>query len=272
MLDPTTVASIADELLAAYDGASTLPPITASRPELDLDDAYDVLTELAERRQAAGWKPVGRKIGFTNRTIWKAFDVDAPMWAHVWDRTVLDAPNGWVTVDLTPLVQPRLEPEVVFGLRGPVPVTDDPTEVLAAVEWVAPGFEIVQCHYPDWRFTLADCTASFALHARLIVGRRLIVDQTERDHLAAVLASFEATLARDGIVIDRGAGTNVLGSPALALAHLAEVLDHRAESQSLTAGELVTTGTITNAAPLDPGHTWTSNYGELGLEGLTLTT
>jgi 2-keto-4-pentenoate hydratase len=92
------------------------------------------------------------------------------------------------------------------------------------------------------------------------------------DRGVAMLASFEATLARDGIVIDRGVGSNVLGSPALALAHLAKVVDRRAESAGLTAGELVTTGTITDAAPLEPGHTWTSNYGELGLEGLTLKT
>lgn len=272
MLDPMTVASIADELLAAYDGATTMPPITASRPGFDVDGAYEVLAELAARRQAAGWLPVGRKIGFTNRTIWEAYGVDAPMWAHVWDRTVLDAPDGHVTVDLAPLVQPRLEPEVVVGLRRPVPVTDDPSRVLAAVEWIAPGFEIVQCHYPNWRFTLADCIASFGLHARLVVGPRVIIDQTHRDHLAAVLASFEATLARDGIVVDSGVGSNVLGSPALALEHLAELLDRRAESPALTGGEMITTGTITDAAPLEPGHTWTSNYGELGLEGLTLTT
>jgi 2-oxo-3-hexenedioate decarboxylase len=272
MLNPTTVASIADDLLAAYEGASTLPPITESRPELDVDGAHDVLAELGARRRAAGWIPVGRKIGFTNRTIWAADGVDAPMWAHVWDRTVVDEPGGQVAVDLTPFVQPRIEPEVVFGLRGPVPVTDDPCEVLAAVEWMAPGFEIVQCHYPDWRFTLPDCTASFALHARLVVGRRVVIDQSDRKRLAAVLASFEATLTRDGLVIDRGVGSNVLGSPALALAHLAEVLDRRPEWPALTAGELITTGTITDAAPLEPGHTWTSSYGELGLEGLTITT
>jgi 2-oxo-3-hexenedioate decarboxylase len=270
VLNPMMVASIADELLAAYDGASMLAPITTSRPELDVDGAYDVLAELAQRRLAAGWMPVGRKIGFTNRTIWAVYGVDAPMWAHVWDRTLLDAPDGVVTLELASLVQPRIEPEVVFGLRGPVPVTDDPTEVLAAVEWMAPGFEIVQCHYPGWRFTLADSTASFGLHARLVVGPRVVVDQEDRERLAAVLTSFEATLACDGIVIDRGVGSNVLGSPASALAHLADVLDRR--GPALAAGELVTTGTITDAAPLEPGHTWTSDYGELGLQGLTLTT
>ena len=39
----------------------------------------------------------------------------------------------------------------------------------------------------------------------------------------------------------------------------------------LAAGEIVTTGTITDAWPVVAGETWSSNYGALGLDGLTLT-
>ena len=34
---------------------------------------------------------------------------------------------------------------------------------------------------------------------------------------------------------------------------------------------MITTGTITDAWPVAAGETWTSDYGELGIEGLTLT-
>jgi 2-oxo-3-hexenedioate decarboxylase len=39
----------------------------------------------------------------------------------------------------------------------------------------------------------------------------------------------------------------------------------------LAAGEIVTTGTITDAWPVVPGETWSSDYGALGLAGMTLT-
>ncbi len=167
-------------------------------------------------------------------------------------------------------MQPRIEPEVVFKLKAPVPLTDDPLALLAAVEWIAPGFEIVQSHFPDWKFTAADCTAAFGLHGALVVGAPVAVDDANRAQLAAALPIFAVTLSRGDQVIDRGVGANVLDSPALALAHLARLLAEQPQAPKLAAGEIVTTGTITDAWPVAPGETWSSDYGMLGLDGLTL--
>jgi 2-keto-4-pentenoate hydratase len=71
-------------------------------------------------------------------------------------------------------------------------------------------------------------------------------------------------------VIDRGVGSNVLGSPALALAHLAKLLAEQPQAPKLAAGEIVTTGTITDAWPVKAGEVWCSDYGALGLDGLIL--
>ena len=79
------------------------------------------------------------------------------------------------------------------------------------------------------------------------------------------------TLSRGGAVVDRGVGANVLGSPALALAHLARLLAEQPQFSPLAAGEIVTTGTITDAWPVAPGEAWSSDYGALGLTGVTLT-
>ncbi len=75
------------------------------------------------------------------------------------------------------------------------------------------------------------------------------------------------TLSRGGTVVDRGVGANVLGSPALALAHLARLLAEQPQFSPLAAGEIVTTGTITDAWPVAPGEAWSSDYGALGLDG-----
>src|SRR5438552_6258323 len=209
---------IADALIAAYDTATTLPPITATAPDFSVADGYAVLHDIETRRRAEGWKAVGRKIGFTNRTIWPRYGVYQPMWAHVWSRTVHFARDGKAALPLNSLVQPRIEPEVVFKLKGPVPLTDDAAAVLACVEWMAPGFEIVQSHFPDWKFAAADCTAAFGLHGALVIGAPTALDAAARDRLAEMLPEFELTLRRGDAVVDRGSGANVLGSPAPALA------------------------------------------------------
>jgi len=215
--------------------------------------------------------PVGRKIGFTNRTLWPRYGVWLPMWAHVWAHTVRHAAADRATLALAPFVQPRIEPEVVFGLKAPVPIAADALGALACVEWIAPGFEIVQSHFPGWKFAAADCTAAFGLHGALVVGTPLPVTDANRAALATALPAFTLTLRREGALIDTGVGANVLDSPALALVHLARVLARQPQFPPLAAGEMITTGTVTDAWPVAAGESWSSDYGALGLPGLTLT-
>jgi len=270
-MKPPDVAAIAERLIAAYDGATTVAPISAAEPGFDVATAYAVLAEIERRRRAQGWQPAARKIGFTNRTIWPRYGVYQPMWAHAWTHTVQYAPSGRATQSLARLVQPRIEPEVVFRLATPVPATDDVEAILACIEWIAPGFEIVQSHFPDWKFTAADCTAAFGLHGALVVGPPLALSAANRAAVAAALPTFRLELRRGATLVDTGIGANVLGSPALALAHLARVLATQPWAPALAAGEVITTGTVTDAWPVAPGETWTSDYGALGLGGLTLT-
>ncbi len=265
-----SVDELAGRLIAAYDAAHTIAPITAETADFDVAAAYDVLAEIERRRRAQGWVPAGRKIGFTNRTIWPRYGVYEPMWAHMWTHTVQLARNGQATLALNRFVQPRIEPEVVFRLRGPVSGTDDAQEILGDVEWIAAGFEIVQSHFPEWKFKAPDCTAAFGLHGALIVGTPVPVTNANRAALAVALTTFELTLRNGEKVVDRGVGANVLGSPALALAHLVRVVAGQPQFAALAAGEIVTTGTVTDAWPVAPGDTWSSDYGALELPGLRL--
>jgi len=264
------VAAVATRLIDAYDRATTLAPISAGAPAFDVAQAYDVLAEIERRRIAQGWRAIGRKIGFTNRTIWARYGVYQPMWAHVFAHTVHFAPAGSASLALASFVQPRIEPEVVFKLNAPPPAADNAPAVLECIEWIAPGFEIVQSHFPDWKFTAADCTAAFGLHGALVVGAPVALTAANRATIADALPAFTLQLRRGGELIDTGVGANVLGSPVQALAHLVRVLAAQPRSPPLAAGEIVTTGTITDAWPVKPGQTWTSDYGTLGLAGLTL--
>src|SRR5262245_43055113 len=126
--------AIAEGLIAADQHATTLEPISAIEPDFDSVAAYEVLDRISTMRRQQGWTPVGRKIGFTNRTIWELFGVDRAMWAHMWSETVR-LTDGELVVPIDRFVQPRIEPEVVFKLRAPAPRTESPSEMLDAVEW-----------------------------------------------------------------------------------------------------------------------------------------
>jgi len=267
--DPSA-SEIATLLIDCQDRTRTLPPITRSDPSFDVARAYEVLALINARREAQGWSSVGRKIGFTNRTIWERYGVYQPMWAPVWSTSVRFAVNGRAKLPLGGFVQPRIEPEVVFKLAAPPPAIDDADQLLQAIDWIAPGFEVVHSVFPDWKFAAPDCTAASGLHGALVVGAPIAVTTRNRSAFAAKLPVFELALTRNGALVERGVGSNVLGSPVNALAHLVRVLAGQPQFPSLSPGEIVTTGTITDAWPIAPGETWTSDYGTLGLEGLTL--
>ena len=78
------------------------------------------------------------------------------MWGTVYDRTLIKAEKDKATVRLEGLVQPRIEPEICFKLKA-APRSSDPSELLSCIEWMAHSVEIVQCHHPNWKVTIADC-------------------------------------------------------------------------------------------------------------------
>lgn len=267
----TGTAGLARELLDALDRGGTIASIVEREPSFGWDEAYAVAAEIVRLRRARGERPIGRKIGFTNRNIWAEYGATAPIWAHVYDRTVIFAEKHRARVSLRGAARPRLEPEIAFGLAAPVPPgLADPLEVLAAVEWYAPSFEIVDCHFADWKFRSADSAADFSFHWRLVVGKPHPLDRGRLAQLARALAECEVTLSRNGRPAARGVGANALGHPALALAYLADVLARQPLFEPLVRGEIVTTGTLTAALPIAPGETWTSEYGGLPVAGLRL--
>ena len=95
----------------------------------------------------------------------------------MYDDTVHYADAGSATLSIAGMSAPKIEPEIVFRLRGPVDAgTADAAGVLGSVEWVALGFEIIDCVFPDWKFQPADFVAAYGLHAALIVGTPLPVE------------------------------------------------------------------------------------------------
>jgi 2-oxo-3-hexenedioate decarboxylase len=259
---------IATELLDALDGNATIGTVTGRDPGFDVDAAYRVSAEILRRRRARGEKPIGRKIGFTNRTIWAEYGVAVPIWACVYDSTVtyFDEPGGRLAIGH--LVQPRIEPEIVLHFKSAPRVTEDESELLSCVDWIAHGYEVVQCHYPDWKFGAADAIAAFGLHGALVVGPRRPVEG--RADVIHKLRTFTITLARNGRMERQGGGSNVLDSPLLAVAHLLDVLKDQQGFEPLQAGELVTTGSLTSPAPIRSGETWNTDLSGIELPGLHL--
>ena len=264
------VTQLASELLAAYDSAGLVALPSARPGGLALDEAYAVSRRLAELRIARGERPLGWKIGFTNRSIWDRYGVHAPIWGPVWDSSVALLDGTDATASLTGLSQPRLEPEVVFGFERTPSAGMSLAELQGCLAWVAHGFEIVHTHCAEWRFTLPDTVADFALHGRLLVGPRVAVGDWPT--LADDLAAMRVELLCDGVRRDHGVGSVVLDGPLQALRQWIDAMATMTPAWHVVAGECVTTGTLTDAWPLRPGQQWQTRLSEARLAALSLAT
>lgn len=264
--DPDSVAAEAVSVLGC--SGRQIAPFSSHNPAFDLSEAYRVTPVVRRLREARGEKVLGRKIGFTNRTIWSQYGVYAPIWGYVYDSTLRDLSDVPEDVSLAAFAEPRIEPEIVFGMSSAPESGMDERDLLGCIGWIAHGYEIVQSIFPGWRFAAADTVAAFGLHGALFIGERHPVGDKAAEWLR-VLSDFDITL-RCGEVTERGHARDVLDGPLSALKHLVGLLEKDAVNPQLAAGEIVTTGTLTKAMPVKSGERWTTELSGISLGGLDI--
>lgn len=244
----------------------TVEPFSKRFAGFDLNEAYTIAERVRELREKRGQRVVGRKIGFTNPATQKAFGVAAPIWGYMFDATVREI-GASGTFALAGTCAARIEPEIVLHLgKAPRPGMSE-AELAGCVDWVAHGYEIVDAIYPNWSFAATDAVAGYGVHAALLLGPQHSTTENRADW-SERLKSFTITLASSDGVTRTGSGANVLDSPLIALQFLIDEIAHYPQSRPVAAGEIITTGTLTDAMPIAPGQTWTTELAGIALGGI----
>jgi 2-oxo-3-hexenedioate decarboxylase len=276
-LDPHRLAQ---ELFDAYRSGAVIPtPPSARDADFDMDVAYQTEEAFAALRtevpgtaagtKAVGFKAVGVKVGYANKALWRVLKLETLVWARMYEDTVLYARGGAADYVLPPHRAPKIEPELVFKLKQPIVTAGlDAAAALALVDWIAIGFEIIDCPFPDWQVKPADFVAAFGLHLGLVIGEPLVIGAAAIPILVEQLASFKLKISKNGEFVEEGAGKNSLRSPALCLAELGGAMPKR--GKNLAAGDLISSGTLTAGHLIHSGETWTVDVEGLPLAGLSI--
>ena len=261
-------AALAQELTDAYASKTIVPALSSREGGIDLDTAYAVDTEHARVRRAAGHQTFGWKVGYANKAMWRALKLETLVWSRMYDDTVRYADWNDANLSIASMLSPKIEPEIVFKLSKP-PASSDPIAVLEAIEWYALGFEIIDCVFPDWKFQPADFVASRGLHAALVVGEPVYVEPDDIAKLEVDMAAFTLRLLRNNELVEEGAAKNALKSPVLCVAELGEALKRRG-GETLQAGDIISTGTLTSSLPMTVGDVWIASLSGIPPSSLTL--
>ena len=228
-----------DELYQALRACRTVAPLIARDPALTIDDAYAISLGVLAKRVADGERVVGKKIGVTSKAVQDMLGVHQPDFGFLTDRMWID---GDIDIAAKGLIQPRAEAEIAFilrdGLKGPGVTAE---QVIAATEAIAPCFEIVDSRIENWKIGIVDTVADNASCGVFVIGE---ARADPRDH---DLPALHVTVTKNGAPLSEGYGAAVQGSPAEAVAWLANTLG--AYGVTLDAGDVILSGSL---VPLEP--------------------
>lgn len=247
-IDAHTVQALADALLAAETTREPIEALTAERPELTVEDAYAIQQVNTARKLATGRRIVGRKVGLTSLAMQQQLGVNQPDYGAITDDMLVQAP---ATVDLSALINSRVEGEFAFRVGSAVPAGSYTVEQLREiVDEVYVSMEIIDSRIANWKIKLADTIADNASSARLVVGEGAAATPELLDALPTTSLSLE----RNGEVVASGAGREVLGDPILGALWVVNRLGELGED--LQAGEIILAGAVHASVPLESGVTW----------------
>src|SRR6202034_4825949 len=111
MMSKADRSKAADILMAAEKERKQAVQLTQTWPDITMDDAYAISTEVANRKIAGGAKLIGHKVGLTSKAMQRSSQIDEPDYGHLF-YTMMVADGGRVPHENYCL--PRVEIELAF--------------------------------------------------------------------------------------------------------------------------------------------------------------
>ncbi len=240
-------AALLDDATSAARSVPQLPPDQA----LSIEDAYAIQALVVGQRLARGQRLVGLKLGLTSKAKMKQVGVTEVILGQLTDAMRYEEGDS---LNLGPFIHPRVEPEIAFLLRSPLPPNPTPEEALTCVEAVAPALEIIDSRYEGFRFDLGDVIADNASSAGYVLGREF---PPEID-----IGDITISMAMSDGPEETGSSAAILGHPLNALAAAGRLAAARGITTS--AGDVVLAGAATAAISLSAGAVVSAEFGPLG--------
>lgn len=253
-MDKQKIEQYGEELYQAFLERRPVSPLISREPEITIEDAYRIQEALVARRLAAGETVVGKKIGATSRPVQEMLGVYQPDFGILLSGMVYQEGD---TIDLSQMIQPKAEAELAFvlkeDLKGPGITAMD---VIRATDYVLPCFEIVDSRITDWKLKIQDTVADNASCGVYVLGK------TKGDPRKLDITLAGMVLEKNGELYSTGVGAAVQGSPANAVAWLANTLGEL--GIPFKAGEVILSGSQSTLVPVVDGDELVCTVGGLG--------
>ncbi|WP_213575176.1 2-keto-4-pentenoate hydratase [Rhodococcus sp. USK13] len=254
MLSERQRLDAARSLRDAERDRAPIEPLTATYPDIDVVDAYEIALINIRARLEAGETVYGHKVGLSSEVMQKMMGVDEPDYGHLLSSMVYAEETP---IDTARFCSPRIEVEIGYVLGETLPgewCTE--ADVLAATEYIVPSIELIDSRITDWKIGLADTIADNASSAGVILGAgRVEPSRVDIGAISAVLFQGDEEIAR-------GEASAVLGNPTKAVAWLARKV--ASFGVRLEAGHMILPGSCTRAIDARPGDVFRADFSDIG--------
>ncbi|ATP41187.1 4-oxalocrotonate decarboxylase [Solibacillus sp. R5-41] len=248
-----TLFNYASQVATAQATKQAIEKITVSKPDLTVEQAYEIQKISIEQTLTAANRFIGWKMGLTSVAKQQQVGVDSPIYGR------LTSSMNLITNELTAAeyIHPRVEAEVAFVFKKALFGANlTPLDVWDAVESVYLALEVIDSRYQNFSFTLPDVIADNASSTKILLSAQAF------SPYALDWSAVEVTLKLNGEDKLFGQGAAVLGHPIYSVIELLTMLER--EGRGITPGQLVLTGGITDAIAVEAGDVIEADYGALG--------
>lgn len=219
-----------------------------------LDLAYAVQQHNNVADIAAGWRPVGHKIGLTSRAVQRQLGVEQPDFGRLFAQMARGdgQPIAW-----TDCQQPKVEAEIALVLEHDLcHERHTLADIIRATAFALPAIEVVGSRVANWDISLLDTVADNASSGLFVLGSRPV----RLDRLDLVNCGMSLSLRGEPVSV--GAGAACLDNPLNAALWLADTMARLGEP--LRAGDVVLTGALGPMVAVRPGDVFSAEIQGLG--------
>src|SRR5215471_11431607 len=117
MMSDTERRKAADILMAAQKERKQAVELSTTWPDITIEDAYAISSEVAKRKIKAGARLIGHKVGLTSKAMQRSSQIDEPDYGHLLDDMMI---ADGAKVPHANFCRPRVEIELAFILGKPL--------------------------------------------------------------------------------------------------------------------------------------------------------
>lgn len=240
--------------------AKEIERLTASIPNLSIEDAYKIQDEGISLREFRGQLVVGYKMGLTSKAKREQMNLDSPIYGVLTDA--MQVLGGRFSMKGS--IHPRIEPEIAFRIGRDLKGQPTPAEVLDACSEIFPALEILDSRFLNFKyFSLPDVIADNSSSAYFILGNPV------RNFKELDLENLFIEMRVNGKIAQSAYSAAISGNPLNSIVQLCEILNSR--GNYVKAGSIVLTGAATQAIPLEPNTVVEVAIDQIGATKVTVT-